>query len=444
MKRYRNIVLFCFLAAAIPACDTSNSIEAPVKNYFLKYFGNDGDQEGVDLVIDSEGFFYLLGNTSSQVAINGSRNYNGQQIYLVKASPEGEVVWEKSFGGALEDEASDIEFTSDGRLVIAGNTEVGAGDKDIFLLTVDKDGNKLDSAVYGFKNFNEDARSVTQINTGFIVAGSTTNLSFKPNPPAGAPPATDINDGLQLRFFDTLDPDTLTWRRANGTDQGDVTIKIFQVTPTPADPTAFYVFGYSNQANLGDNNNDYNFWYYGAGTTGEPTNNWTVGSPVDEERLTSVGLTPVQSGDGYILAGVSEGATGTFDIYVSKLRKTLNFSTQDVQFSKPLNATLDQLNAQFEKVTVFASARSGYLILANESSQGNSNFYLTKIGNDGSLAWGTTPYFIFGGPIHDDFIGSVSELPDGRIILFGTMGVGDEGQRKMTLIKVNPNGKFME
>lgn len=433
------IIAWCGLSA----CDTASSIDAPVKNYFLKYFGNDGNQVGVDLVIDGQNFFYLLGNSVSQVSINGSRNVNGQQLYLVKADPEGNMVWERSFGGPLKEEARDIEFTSDGRLIIVGNTETTVGDNDVFLITVDTDGNKLDSAVYGFKNYSEDARTVTEISGAFFVAGSTTNLALKPNPPSGAPPATDIYDALQLRFLNTLEPDTLSWRRANGTDQTDVSIKIFPAVPTPGGPL-YYVFGYSNKPNLGDSNNDFNFWYYGIGPTGEPGSaDWTLGSPVDDEKLSSVAVAPLSSGDGFILTGITTGTSGTDDIYVSKLRKSLTFSAQDLQFSKPLSSTLDQLDPEFERVSVFPSITSGYLLLTNEKTQGNINFYLTKVGNDGSLTWGT-PFLIFGGPTHDDFVGSVSELPDGRIILFGTMEIGDEGQRKMTLIKVNPNGKFEE
>lgn len=443
MRAVRFFLTLIIASSGFIACDTSNTMDAPVKNYFLKYFGNDGDQEGVDLVIDSQGFFYLLGNTSSQISLNGSRNVNGQQLYLVKADAQGNMVWERSFGGPLKEEARDIEFTSDGRLIIVGNSEAAVGDTDVFLLTVDTDGNKLDSAVYGFNNYAEDVRTVTEISGEFFVAGSTTNLALKPNPPSGAPPATDIYDALQLRFFNTLDPDTLIWRRANGTDQTDVSIKISPAIPTPGGPS-YYVFGYSNKPNLGDSNDDFNFWYYGIGPTGEPGSaDWTIGSPVDNEKLSSVAITPIQSGDGFILTGITTGTSGASDIYISKLRKSLTFSAQDLQFSKPLSASLDQLSPGFERVAVYPSAFSGFILLANERTQGNSNFYLTKISNDGSLVWGP-PFLIFGGPTHDDFVGSVNELPDGRVILFGTMEVGDEGQKKMTLIKVNPNGKFEE
>ena len=51
---------------------------------------------------------------------------------------------------------------------------------------------------------------------------------------------------------------------------------------------------------------------------------------------------------------------------------------------------------------------------------------------------------IFFGGVGDDFAGSVMELPDGKILVIGTMTLGGElkGQTKMVLIKLNSNGRL--
>ena len=42
--------------------------------------------------------------------------------------------------------------------------------------------------------------------------------------------------------------------------------------------------------------------------------------------------------------------------------------------------------------------------------------------------------------------GAIQELPDGRLVLLGTMTTGkpDVGELKMTLIKVNQDGKLLQ
>ena len=82
--------------------------------------------------------------------------------------------------------------------------------------------------------------------------------------------------------------------------------------------------------------------------------------------------------------------------------------------------------------------------MANEKSfNDNQNWLLTKVGTDGSVSWNLPVVFGGEGP---DTIGAVRELPDGRIVLIGTMRTGkpDVGETKMTLLKVNQDGKLLK
>ena len=81
--------------------------------------------------------------------------------------------------------------------------------------------------------------------------------------------------------------------------------------------------------------------------------------------------------------------------------------------------------------------------MANEKSfNDNQNWILTKVNNDGATAWNLPIVYGGEGP---DSIGAVQELPDGRLVLIGTMRTGksDTGELKLTLIKVNQDGKFL-
>ena len=61
--------------------------------------------------------------------------------------------------------------------------------------------------------------------------------------------------------------------------------------------------------------------------------------------------------------------------------------------------------------------------------------------------WGNTaePNFVSFGGDGDDTAAAVAELPDGHIMVLGTMQLGNPpAQFKITLIKLNSNGKFAD
>lgn len=432
MRLNYHFFLICLFVLGT-GCDSTSTIEDPNKSYFIKFYGRDGDQTGQDMVVLPDGTFILFGTTTP----SGSNQQS--QWYLVKTDTRGTVMWEKKFGGPFNEEASDIELTNDGRLVIVGNSFKSPTDRDIFIMTLTLDGVKIDSTRVGFKNSanqdtDEDALSVSLTNDGFIVAGSSNNTDIKPNPVAN-----DLRDAIHIRFYNNLLPYPNTWGKTDGPGTYDAALKVIEISPSQ-----YYVFGYSNKVVPGHAKPDFNYWIFGLGVNGDPnTADLFIGDINDDEKLSSVSIAPLQSGDGYFLGGITvqSGATGVSDIYVSRLRKGLTFSSSDYQFQKPLSVRLGTKLP--EKTSVFASLQSGFYVLANENSFNNDqNWILTKVNNDGSIAW-TLP-IVFGGEGLDT-CGSVQELPDGRIVLIGTMRTGqpDVGEYKMALIKVNKEGKLL-
>jgi hypothetical protein len=65
-------------------------------------------------------------------------------IYLVKTDAQGNVLWEKTFGGSAYDWGGSARQTADGGYVLVGATEsYGVGSYDVYLVKTDKDGNCL-------------------------------------------------------------------------------------------------------------------------------------------------------------------------------------------------------------------------------------------------------------------------------------------------------------
>ncbi|MGB4971876.1 MAG: hypothetical protein WBO32_04415 [Cyclobacteriaceae bacterium] len=421
------VYLFVLSIVAL-SCDTASNIEPPEDSFFLKYYGNEGNQEGVDAVVNPDGTITLLGTTED---VN-----LGKQLYLVNIQSNGLRNWERTYGAGKDEIAKDLILTSDNRLAIVADIENSPLEHDILVLTLSLDGGIIASDTIKFDNgssspTDETANSITQISDGFIIAGSTSKLDLKPTIPGGV--AGDTRDALHVRLFDDLSEYPSTWRKGTGPGTYDDGLKVIEVGTNQ-----FYFFGTSDTPNR---DGDLSFYVLGLGATGEANsaNDFLPGQLQGvNEILSSVIISPPQSGGGYLLAGLSQSGTNV-DVLIVKLRKDLNFGNSDIQFTRPLNKNLGAVDNR--DVSIFASSNSGFLILTNDKSEGNQNFYLTKVDNSGFLVWDDA--IIFGGEL-DDRIGAVLELPDGSIGIIGTFAIGRDGETKMTFIKVNRDGKFLE
>jgi hypothetical protein len=330
--------------------------------------------------------------------------------------------------------------TSDGRILLLATSEIAAGDNDILLITVDQNGNELKRVTHGYSNSDEDASTVTQTLDGFIVTGSTTNTSQKANPVNN-----DERDAFNFRFYDDLSSYPNTWNETVGPGTFDAGTKVIQVAPGQ-----FYFFGYTNKKPSNHSVTNFNFWIFTLNDEGNGSfdigEEIFAGDGLVDEKLSSVVVSPTQSGEGFLLTGIKTDASGASSIYIAKLRKNLNFSPDQVdqvfQFPPQVISTdIEFGQLQDLRTASVSSLLSGFLVVSNESSLGNQNFYLTKITNTGGNAWTSPKGFAFGGSSLEQ-IGSVAELPDGNILMIGTFSVGDDFQKKMTLIKVNKEGKF--
>jgi len=99
---------------------------------------------------------------------------NGKgDVYLIKIDKNGNKIWQKTFGGSKNDEAYAITPTKDGGFIVAGYTESFGNGKDVYLIKIDKNGNKIWQKTFGGSK-NDEADAITSTKDGgFIVAGYT-------------------------------------------------------------------------------------------------------------------------------------------------------------------------------------------------------------------------------------------------------------------------------
>jgi len=132
-----------------------------------KTFGGAGDDDGWSVTQTADGGYLVAGRTSSYGAGNAD-------LWLIKTNASGNEIWNRTFGGAAKDEGFSVQATPDGGCVVAGCTaSYGAGDNDVWLVKTDADGNKLWDKTFGGAGSDVAHSVVLTQDGGFAVAGYT-------------------------------------------------------------------------------------------------------------------------------------------------------------------------------------------------------------------------------------------------------------------------------
>lgn len=424
---FLSILLSGFLVIGILSCDTANNVEDPRLDYFVKYYGGNGNQKGVDMLPMSDGSFLLLGNYSEN-------NFINSDIYLVRVDLLGNVIWEKKYKGNSVlhpnpiTSARDIEPTDDGNFIILSDYQPAIGaQSDLKLTKIAPDGTVLDSLVFAENNRNDFGRTVTPLNDGgFIVSGTTV-----PNPPL------DNGDFINYRFNSEIElVSTNEWFPISPNYNGrlDVSVKAIQK------PDEYYIFGYSNYSGSNNPDETLGLFYFSRDLTGGESKPNFPGNivNVNNTEIQFVGNVATELGGGFIVIGTSINNLDVSEIFIAKLRNTLTFEdTDDVTLYNTL-----KFGRNIRGVSAASSINGsyGYLVLGNEvRNTGALNIWLSKIDQSGNIIWSST----FGSEAGEDSGSSVLELPDGKILVFGTMGLADN-QSKMALIKLNSKGELLK
>ncbi|MEJ2242065.1 MAG: hypothetical protein P8Y18_07985, partial [Candidatus Bathyarchaeota archaeon] len=140
-----------------------------------KTFGGQATDIAYSLVETSDGDLVLTGQTISVGA-------ESSDFWLIKTDMLGNLQWDQTFGGLSTEEAYSVIETNDGGLMIAGFTNsFGSGNYDYWLVKTDSNGEMMWNQTYGGPNWDE-ARSIIQSNDGgYAIAGMTASFGAGSN-----------------------------------------------------------------------------------------------------------------------------------------------------------------------------------------------------------------------------------------------------------------------
>ncbi|KWT94959.1 hypothetical protein [Candidatus Magnetominusculus xianensis] len=99
-----------------------------------------------------------------------------QDVWIVKTDASGSILWQKTYGGPGDDRAFSISRTQDGGYVAAGDTNsFGAGGLDLWVFKIDGQGNILWQKTFGggLEDSAHAYSSVIRADGSIVIAGQT-------------------------------------------------------------------------------------------------------------------------------------------------------------------------------------------------------------------------------------------------------------------------------
>ncbi|MEM3511512.1 MAG: hypothetical protein QXW47_11175 [Candidatus Jordarchaeales archaeon] len=134
-----------------------------------KTYGGVNDDYASGVTVDAQGNIIVAGGTSSSGA-------GGWNVWVLKLNSSGDTIWQKTYGEAETDVAYDVTVNAQGNIIVSGYTySFGAKEKDIWVLKLDPNGNPIWQKTYG-GTYEDWAMGVAADNEGIIVAGFTSSF----------------------------------------------------------------------------------------------------------------------------------------------------------------------------------------------------------------------------------------------------------------------------
>lgn len=367
------LVLLLFLVKA----QTAPELE------WQKTYGGSSYDAAFSVQQTSDGGYIIVGSTLSNDG-DIPENKGAYDIFLLKTTSNGSIVWKKTFGGSSAEYGRSVKQTSDGGYIIGGQTfsndgDVSGnhGDRDFWILKLDHLGSIQWQKTLGGTN-NDELRSIQPTaDGGYIAVGGTFSINGNVTGNHGE------SDLWVVKLSSTGD---LSWQKTFGGSATDYGTSIQQNTNGD-----YYISGYtnSNDGDVSGNHGNFDFWVLKLNSSGILQWQKTLGgSAVDfgwaisqttDGGCVVTGETRSNDGDVTGLHGSSS------DFWVVKLdsagamqwQKTLGGSSTDVA------NTIQQTNDGGYVVAGQTQSSNGDVTQNN----GASDFWVVKLNAMGNLSW---------------------------------------------------------
>ena len=139
-----------------------------------KSFGGDQIDEARAITATDDGNFIIIGDTRSSNK-DIANNNGGADLWAIKIAENGQLIWQKNYGGASFDVGRSIHKTTDGGFLISGSSRsadnkiINKGQNDAWILKIDKNGKQLWQKTIGGTEI-DFCYDAIELNNGNIIA----------------------------------------------------------------------------------------------------------------------------------------------------------------------------------------------------------------------------------------------------------------------------------
>lgn len=409
---------------------------------WVKNFGGSGSETGQSVIATNDGGYAVLGYTNSTDGDIIGKSTTVNDYWLLKFDAQGNMQWNRTYGGSKDDRGQSVIQTSDGGFAIIGYAMSSDGDgsnnegfHDNWILKLSNEGMIEWERSFGFSGHDHSYDVVQTEDGGYFFVGFLDVVS------SGGEGSTLKANSLTRHgvgeFWGTrIDAQgNLLWRRYFGGTNNDRAYSVVQ-----ANDGGFIMAGFSESgdADISMSKGSYDFWVVKVDEAGQLVWERSYGGSGIE-----VSYDIAKAGDD---AYVITGHTFSTDTDVSR-----NHGSSDVWLIKiDVNGTLlwekTYGGSGFDAAqSVSQTGDGGFLLAGNTRSAdmdvaknaGENDIWILKTDAEGELIWQQT----YGGTSLDSGFDAIEDK-ENRLLLVGSSpsidfpGVENNGMADLILLRI--------
>ncbi|HWQ96088.1 MAG TPA: hypothetical protein VN368_01825 [Candidatus Methylomirabilis sp.] len=175
-RRIRTILTFVGIMVIQFILQAGNAIAGPDVDWSKLYGTKNSEEDILSMQETNDGGFILAGR---QLLFSGD-SATGEKTFLIKTDAIGNTIWTRTFGENYDSYAASVRQTRDGGYVLAGYISTEIGEYNIWLMRTDENGNLIWNRSFG-GNGEDKAVSVIQTDDGgYMLTGY---MTYKRNDP---------------------------------------------------------------------------------------------------------------------------------------------------------------------------------------------------------------------------------------------------------------------
>ncbi|QEE48470.1 T9SS type A sorting domain-containing protein [Flavobacterium alkalisoli] len=376
--------------------------------------------------------FILAGSSLSLKGGNKEKDNHGDLDYwLWKMNENGELDWQKDFGGEGTDILYSIKNTNDGGFILAGTSTSGIsehkkdscrGREDIWIIKLNAKGGEEWQKTYGGNN-QDLVKCISQTSDGgYIVGASSTSdmsLKIKKGGSDSYGKSQECIGGLDYWIFKLDKKGNIKWQRTLGGDYLDIIETISETKDG-----GYIVGGYSNSPSSRDKGEESkgegDYWVLKLDVDGNTEWEKVFGGD-DDDHLSCI--LPIKD-DGYLLGGYSASSStgnknksnkkGT-DIWLIKIDQEGDILWQETYDIGKTDILLSLLENKDGTYLLGGHAKSEVFGLKKSDKKEINDYVAIKVSSDGEELWKKAI-----GSKGEDVLQKLIETRDGGYIMAGT------------------------